>query len=136
MVPSVPRLDEIRAKDSVLVGGKAAKLGELAAQGFPVPPGFVVPAEACRAFLDALGLRAEILGLEGAPRVALPERCAALQRRIVEADLSAPLAQAIRGAHEYLLAERGPTLLCAVRSSATAEDLESASFAGQHGTYY
>lgn len=136
MVQSIPRLDEIRAQDSMLVGGKAAKLGELAAQGFPVPPGFVIPAPACRTFLDALDVRADLLGLEGATKATLAETCAALRRRIVETELSASLAEAIQEAHQRLLGERGSALLCAVRSSATAEDLESASFAGQHGTYY
>lgn len=136
MVQSVPRLDEIRAQDSVLVGGKAAKLGELAGLGFPVPPGFVVPAPACRTFLDSLDVQAELRDLDGMPKSALAEACAALRRRIVDTDLSTSLAEAIRGAHRRLLAESGPALLCAVRSSATAEDLENASFAGQHGTYY
>ncbi len=141
MKSNVLRLDEVRSGDTGSAGGKGANLGELAASGFPVPPGFVVSAHACRAFFEALGLRAAMDGLEGASpegvsKAELAKRCSALQRRIVEAELPGPLAADILEAHARLIEGRGAEVSCAVRSSATAEDLAGASFAGQHGTYY
>lgn len=135
MKGSVVRLAEVRAADGTSAGGKAANLGELAGHGFPVPPGFVVSAEACRAMFEGLALAREVEGLDGAAKADLARRCAGLQRRIVEAELPADLAGAIREAHARLVGARAG-VPCAVRSSATAEDLAGASFAGQHGTYY
>ncbi len=136
MKSNVLRIEEVRSGDTGSAGGKGANLGELAASGFPVPPGFVVSAQACRAFFEALGLRAAIDGLEGISKDELAKRCSALQRRIVKAELPGPLAGDILEAHARLIGERGADVACAVRSSATAEDLAGASFAGQHGTYY
>ena len=134
---NVLRIEEVRSGDTASAGGKGANLGELAAAGFPVPPGFVVSAQACRAFFESLGLRDAIDGLEGASgKDELAKRCSTLQRRVVEAEMPGPLAREILEAHARLIGERGAGVLCAARSSATAEDLAGASFAGQHGTYY
>ena len=127
-------LADVSTADVAVAGGKAAHLGELAARGFPVPPGFIVTADVCRAFFDALALAPLIAGL-GAGGDPAP-RCAELRRRIVEGTLGDTLAAAILEAHASLLRRSGDGVLCAVRSSATAEDQEGASFAGQHGTYY
>ncbi|MBI1968152.1 MAG: hypothetical protein HYS40_09190 [Gemmatimonadetes bacterium] len=96
----------------------------------------MVSALACRTFFEGLGLGRELHGLEGTSRGELARHCAALQRRIVEAEIPRPLAGAILQAHVRLNERRGAAAALAVRSSATAEDLAGASFAGQHGTYY
>lgn len=129
-------LEEVRAGDAAVAGGKGANLGELAALGFPVPPAFVVSTQAYREFVESLGLELEWRGLDGASRDQLARRCPGIQRRIVATEMPRPLAEAMLEAHARLLAGRDGAVSCAVRSSATAEDLAGASFAGQHGTYY
>ena len=136
MMGNVLFLESLRAGDSPLAGGKGANLGELAAQGFPVPPGFVVTTDAYRDLAANLGLDEQLQTLQDAAPEALARHCAALQLRILEAPLPGDLGTAILDAHARLLAASGSAALCAVRSSATAEDLAGASFAGQHGTYY
>ena len=114
-------LDRVRATDIPLVGGKGANLGELIAAGLPVPGGFCVTAEAYRSAMTPL--REEIAGLlETGNHDRLRELVAA-------APLPDGLADRIRTAAGNL---DGPV---AVRSSATAEDLPDASFAGQQETY-
>ena len=131
--PVLP-LTDVAAGDAAMAGGKAAHLGELAARGFPVPPGFVITSDACRGFFEKLALTPLIAGLtEGDDPVA---RGADVRARIVGGTLDGALAAAILEAHASLLRDRAGGVQCAVRSSATAEDLAGASFAGQHGTYY
>jgi pyruvate,water dikinase len=129
-------LDEVRRADTALAGGKAANLGELLAHGFPVPPGFVVTAPACKAFFDTLGLAAELERLGGSSAAESEAAREAIASRVHEAPIPPDLADAITVAHEALRARCEEDLVCAVRSSATAEDSGGASFAGQHGTYY
>ena len=137
MKDSVRRLEDVRAGDAASAGGKASNLGELAASGFPVPQGFVILSHAGDAFFQTVGVARDVAGLDqGLSPASLALRCSSLQRRIVEADVPEPLARQILEAHARLLAAAGPDVTCAVRSSATAEDLPGASFAGQHGTYY
>lgn len=114
-------LDRVRATDIPLVGGKGANLGELIAAGLPVPGGFCVTAEAYRTAMTPL--REEIAGLLEAGN---HDR---LRELVVAAPLPDGLADRIRAAAGNL---DGPV---AVRSSATAEDLPDASFAGQQETY-
>lgn len=115
-------LDEIGAGDGELAGGKAANLGELSAAGFRVPPGFCISTlaydEVCRPLTDDLIDR-------------LPGSAAQIRSRLAGTELPAELAAAITTAY----AELGPDAPVAVRSSATAEDLPHASFAGQQDTY-
>jgi pyruvate,water dikinase len=132
---TVLSLDTLRAGDSAQAGGKGANLGELLGQGFPVPPGFVVCAAAYASFLETAGLRSEIAGLRDLSHEDAVTRCSAIRERLAAADLPPEVSAAILEAHAKLIA-RDPAVLCAVRSSATAEDLGAASFAGQHGTYY
>jgi phosphohistidine swiveling domain-containing protein len=129
-------LEEVRRADTALVGGKAANLGELFAHGFPVPPGFVVTAPACQAVFDALGLATELARLGGSSAAEAESARVAIAARIHTAPISPALEDAITSAHAALRARCGEDLVCAVRSSATAEDTGAASFAGQHGTYY
>ncbi|MEK6438523.1 PEP/pyruvate-binding domain-containing protein [Pseudonocardia sp. T1-2H] len=118
-------LDSPDARHLGLVGGKAANLAELRAAGFDVPAGFCVATEAYRRAADAAGLdevpgRAEDAALAAAARKAL---------------LAVPITPDVEAAVAEAYARLGDRVPVAVRSSATAEDLPSASFAGQQDTY-
>ncbi|MCD2516179.1 phosphoenolpyruvate synthase [Massilia sp. G4R7] len=125
------------------VGGKNASLGEmvreLGGRGVRVPNGFAVTADAFRATLDAAGawarLHAALDGLDPRDVAGLARRARAARDVVLAAPLPAALAEDILRAWEALRAQYGAGLTVAVRSSATAEDLPSASFAGQHETY-
>ncbi|HZO94164.1 MAG TPA: phosphoenolpyruvate synthase [Candidatus Baltobacteraceae bacterium] len=129
--------------DVAIVGGKNASLGEmyrdLAASGVRVPNGFAVTADAYRFVLDAAGawqrLHAILDGLDAADVADLGDRAARAHALVV----ALPVPEALRGeivaAYAELCAQYGPGVSVAVRSSATAEDLPSASFAGQHETF-
>ncbi len=139
----VRRFGDVALGDVGSVGGKGAALGEiyreLSGRGVPVPNGFVVTAQAYRDVLDANDLWPRLRALmDGASAQDVQElgRRAAEARRLVEAArLPDPLVAAIRNGYEALATEYGPSLTLAVRSSATAEDLPQASFAGQHESY-
>jgi len=120
-------------------GGKGANLGELTAAGFPVPPGFVVGAPAYAAFCDSTGLRGRIeqrLADVDVEHTEELERAAGEVRAMIEAEpMPNDLANAIGESYDHLAAGVGdPETAVAVRSSATAEDTESASFAGMNET--
>ncbi len=127
--------------DIAQVGGKNASLGEmiqhLAAAGVLVPGGFATTASAYQAFLDDSGLSARIAQtlatLNVDDVVALAKAGAAIRGQIINTPLPAALEQAIR--HHYLLLAADGEASFAVRSSATAEDLPDASFAGQQETF-
>lgn len=127
---SAPASDE-RAR----VGGKAASLGRLAKAGFPVPPGFSVTTDAYAVFLRANGLdsaiaeRAALLDYGNAEQL---EAKTAEIRALIEA---APIPAAVEGAISASYEALGRDSYVAVRSSATAEDMADASFAGLHDTY-
>jgi pyruvate,water dikinase len=133
---------ELSLQDVPLVGGKNASLGELyrrlTAYGVRVPNGFAVTADAYRLVLDRVGawdaLRAALAPAgEGVEPLA---RAAARAREIVRsAPLPPELTEEILEAYADLAKEYGPEMSVAVRSSATAEDLPSASFAGQHESF-
>ncbi len=131
-------LQDVSESDLPLVGGKAGKLGELIREGLPVPPGFVVTTEAYQAFVDATPLAKEI---PAALASIQPERTATFEaaaERIRAAFDSTPfpaeLERTLREAYERF-AKTHKVRFSAVRSSATAEDLEGASFAGLQDTY-
>jgi rifampicin phosphotransferase len=115
-------------------GGKAGNLRALLCVGFPVPPGFVVPTATYRAFVTASGLAERILALGRGAEPDDPESferaAAAIRELFAAAPVSDDLAAAIVAAYRAL----GQPAV-AVRSSATAEDLPAASFAGQQDTY-
>jgi pyruvate, water dikinase len=134
---------ELSMADLPLVGGKNASLGEmfqqLAPLGVRVPDGFAVTAEAYRDALDAADAWPELhrlLDRLDKTDTAALARAAARAREIVYAvPMPGAVEQQIRQAWRDLVAQVGPDLSVAVRSSATAEDLPTASFAGQHDTY-
>jgi len=126
----------IRKHDINQVGGKGANLGDLAGKGFPVPPGFVVSAKVYKTFFESLQLKNEIHCLKNALAEDLEKYCAVIQETINATELPGEFAEAILSAYQKLVENRVSDIVCAVRSSATAEDLQDASFAGQHATYY
>jgi phosphoenolpyruvate synthase/pyruvate phosphate dikinase len=119
------------------LGGKGASLVELHRGGFPVPPGFVVAAEAYERFADANGLRAAMDTVLATPNLRLPkvarEAAAPLEERLASATLPDDLAAAIAGAYAEL--RRRGTEVVAARSSALSEDGANASSAGLYETY-
>ncbi len=122
-------------RDAVpLVGGKGANLGELTQAQIPVPPGFVVTTRAYRAFLVATGLEGQIEamleGLDVEDDEALQRVSGKVRAAIEQAEMPAQLRSEIE--RSYVELGEGAV---AVRSSATAEDLAEASFAGQQSTY-
>ncbi len=134
--------EQLRMSDVEVVGGKNASLGEmisqLAASGVQVPGGFATTAHAFRLFLAHEGLASRIESklstLNTEDLRALSEAGASIRRWIVETPFPAALDQAIRT--QFALLEQGnPGASFAVRSSATAEDLPDASFAGQQETF-
>jgi pyruvate,water dikinase len=136
-------LRDIRLDDVPRVGGKTASLGELygelGAAGVRVPNGFAITAVAYRALLDRDGLRdrlARILkDVTGEDVAALATAGARLRALVESAPLPSGLADEIVTAYRTLAREYGAEPAVAVRSSATAEDLPQASFAGQHESY-
>ncbi|HMI80527.1 MAG TPA: phosphoenolpyruvate synthase [Solirubrobacterales bacterium] len=123
--------------DVSFAGGKGANLGELTAAGLPVPPGFVVGAPAYADFCDDTGLRdriaARLEGLDVDDTAALERASGEVREAIEREPVPDWLESRIRGAYEDLVGEGGEDPV-AVRSSATAEDGESASFAGMNET--
>ncbi len=127
----------IRKTDIPLVGGKGANLGEMYSAGIPVPDGFVVTAKAYYDFLNTTSLRHKILtelsGLDVDDSKALQRASKNIKTAILAAQMPADLAKEIKRAYHKLSGEHDR--LVAVRSSATAEDLPDASFAGQQETF-
>ncbi len=125
---------EIGSGDLALAGGKGANLGEMSQQGVPVPPGFVVSVVSYEKFIAENSLAATLQNILGDIDVyhsgGLLDAAVRAQNAILTAPMPADLAAEIADAYRAL----GEGLV-AVRSSATAEDLPEASFAGQQRTY-
>lgn len=141
--PFIRWFADIRLEDLGSVGGKNASLGEmyreLAQQGVKVPNGFAITAEAYRAFLECNDLDSQIEETlrDVNPRDIenLHDRASRVRQLILSTNLPPELELAIVEAYTELSAGEGERLSVAVRSSATAEDLPDASFAGQQETY-
>jgi len=135
--------EEIGIEDVPLVGGKNASLGEmyqkLSHEGVRIPNGFAITAEGYRHMLKEAGALAplhEAIDKLDPEDVADLARCGKRAREIVYgAGLPKDLAEEIIAAYRKLQKEYGDSVSLAVRSSATAEDLPTASFAGQQDTY-
>jgi len=134
---------QLRMTDVEQVGGKNASLGEmlsqLAGKGIRVPDGFATTAEAFRDFLRANDIESKINARLAALDVddvkALTEAGAQIRGWVVNAPLPQQLETEIRQFHGWLKGDAGAEISVAVRSSATAEDLPDASFAGQQETF-
>lgn len=131
----VARFDELSRTDVSLVGGKGANLGEMTRAGLPVPPGFVVTAEAFHAALDASSvrdtLRTRFAALQGDDPQALADGATQLQALVKQAAMPPAVHDAVVAAYRAL----GPGVAVAVRSSATSEDTATTSFAGMHESF-
>jgi pyruvate,water dikinase len=147
---------EISKKDTTIVGGKGANLGEMYNSKFPVPPGFVVTAEAYEYFLRETGLKEEIYNLlenlDVNETKELEETSIKIKKMIEEAKFPESLEEEIIESYDVLstsdsmpLAQNEVAIsilkmskenaFVAVRSSATSEDTAAASFAGQNETF-
>ncbi|XVH30605.1 phosphoenolpyruvate synthase [Haloferacaceae archaeon DSL9] len=130
-------LDDVSAGDLGLVGGKAASLGELIGAGLPVPPGFVVTAKTYRTFIEEAGIDAELfeaVDVDSEDSGALAEAEQTAHDLIMGADLPDEVRTEILETYRSLGSDDEQAFV-AVRSSATAEDLPDASFAGQQETF-
>jgi len=135
-MPDILWLEEIRKEDISAVGGKGASLGEMSAIGLPVPRAFVVTSYAFRQFLVEAGLDktifADLADLDVDDSVELEKAANRAKETVMKAKLPALLKKKVRSAYEEM---EDSSMVVAVRSSATAEDLPDASFAGQQETY-
>ncbi|MDQ0032179.1 PEP/pyruvate-binding domain-containing protein [Arthrobacter bambusae] len=138
---------DVQAGDVAVAGGKGVGLGNLVRGGLPVPPGFVLTTAAYKAFVDANGIQDRIQELAALPAEAAPQAyedaSAAIRALFTGGTMPAAIAYELAAAYESLSAHEdggdgaddGGDAPVAVRSSATAEDLAAASFAGQQETY-
>src|SRR5829696_1688112 len=130
--------DEIRKDDIALAGGKGANLGELSRAGLPVPPGFVLTTAAYDTFVEASGIKGEVVALASVPRADDPasfeEVAEGIRALFSGGKVPEEMGDEIRTAYQQLGEDALETPV-AVRSSATAEDLPAMSFAGQQETY-
>lgn len=134
--------DQLERKDVAIAGGKSSSLGEMTSHvQVPVPYGFATTACAYRYFFEKTGLDKEIKALvaeltDVENSALLRDVCARMRKAIMEKEMPADLQEQISVAYEELgrrVGQKDPFV--AVRSSATAEDLPDASFAGQQDTY-
>ena len=143
MSQSIRWFSGLGMKDLDQVGGKNASLGEMVSNltslGVHVPDGFATTADAYREFLGGTGLAeridARLADLDTDDTVALAEAGQEIRDLVVAQPFPAQLEADIREAYETLAADSGDEASFAVRSSATAEDLPDASFAGQQETF-
>jgi phosphohistidine swiveling domain-containing protein len=136
MAYTIP-LQHLDKNNIATAGGKGANLGEMMNAGFPVPPGFVLIAEAYDAFVQEHGLRQQIIDLASGVSADDPQSSegafAAIKRLFLAAEMPEAIREDLLAAHADLTSDGD--IPVAVRSSATAEDLCTSSSAGQQDTY-
>jgi len=131
-------LKDVGKEDLSVVGGKGASLGEMINIGVPVPGGFAVTAQAFRDFINRAGIAKrlfEALDVDVNQEKELHKAEEAAKKLIMDAKVPEDIERAIKSRYEELCKQEGKQVFVAVRSSATAEDLPDASFAGQQETY-
>ncbi len=137
--PAVLWFEDVNRGETARVGGKGANLGEMTAAGLPVPPGFVVTAEAYRAFMDGSAAGAEVRSrlatLDVYDPGKLSDAARELQALVVRAPMPDAVRRAIVQAYAQLAGQGGSDAFVAVRSSATAEDAPDYSFAGMFRSF-
>ena len=130
---------ELGVDDIPIAGGKAANLGELTAAGFNVPPGFVLTTAAYDYFMEQNGLMKKVekalKKIVVSDDRSLQDASAKIRSAFEEVQMPGDLKDEILKAYKGLFKNRQDSRLVAVRSSATAEDLPTASFAGQQDTF-
>ncbi len=132
--------EEINKSSLPVVGGKNASLGEMLRAGISVPPGFALTTDSYLEFITKAGLKKDISkilsGVHPEDTNSLNEASTQIRRLIEQVSMPPPIAQAIGEAYNSLCKRcEVHEIPVAVRSSATAEDLPTASFAGQQETY-
>ena len=136
----VKKFEELNKSDIGIAGGKGANLGELTQAGIPVPPGFVVTAQAYKYFMDEAGINDQVMNILDEIDIndtkALQAAAEEIKRIIIESPIPEDLVLFIREYYNELCQRVGEDDTdVAIRSSATAEDLPEASFAGQQDTF-
>jgi pyruvate,water dikinase len=135
-MPDILWLEEIRKEDIASVGGKGASLGEMFAIGLPVPRAFVVTSHAFRKFLQKTGLEDTLFSgmdtLDVEDAEALEKSAQKAKSAVMKAKMPKDIQKEILEAYRRMDPDN---MVVAVRSSATAEDLPDASFAGQQDTF-
>ena len=129
---------DIDKDDIPIVGGKGANLGEMTKAGFPVPPGFAITVASYELFLNENNLNKKISDIQKVTDTSQPDQLEDASRKIRKLILFAKIPEeiSIQTIKAYKkLSGRFKSALVAVRSSATAEDLPTASFAGQQATF-
>ncbi|HJJ51018.1 MAG TPA: phosphoenolpyruvate synthase [Methanocorpusculum sp.] len=133
--PNILWLTEIRNTEIAAVGGKGASLGEMTHVGLPVPPAFVVTAQAFRRFLQLTKIEEPLFAILEKLDVDDNDALNATGEKVRAMVLAAKMPAKIKTEIIESYKKMGNTTVVAVRSSATAEDLPDASFAGQQDTY-
>ena len=136
----VETFENISKDDVGIAGGKGANLGELTQAGIPVPPGFVVTAETYNKFMNDTGIFDNIMnilsGIDINNTKELQNSAEKIKKIIIETHIPEDISALIIEAYNALCQKVGiEDVLVAIRSSATAEDLPEASFAGQQDTF-
>ena len=136
----VKKFEELSKSDIGIAGGKGANLGELTQAGIPVPPGFVVTAQAYEYFMDEAGINDKVMSILDEIDIndtkALQAAAEEIKTIIVESPIPENLVMFIKEYYNELCQRVGEDDTdVAIRSSATAEDLPEASFAGQQDTF-
>jgi pyruvate,water dikinase len=140
MAAYIRRFEELTREDVSVAGGKGANLGELIHANLPVPPGFVVTAEAYRTFIEQAGLRDELrrqlARLNVDDHQALEATAQRLESRMQAASIPDAVRDELATAYRDLSQRHGTgAVSVAVRSSATMEDTKQASFAGMNRSF-
>lgn len=136
----VKKFEDLNKSDIPIAGGKGANLGELTQAGIPVPPGFVVTAQTYEKFMLETGINDKVLSILDEIDIndtkALQAASEEIKAIINEAPIPEDMILFITEAYNQLCQRfDGDDVEVAIRSSATAEDLPEASFAGQQDTY-
>lgn len=136
----VKKFEELSKSDIGIAGGKGANLGELTQAGIPVPPGFVVTAQAYEYFMNEAGINDKVMSILDAIDIndtkALQAAAEDIKKIIIDSPIPDDLVLFIREYYNELCQRVGEEDTdVAIRSSATAEDLPEASFAGQQDTF-
>ena len=136
----VQKFEDLNKSDIGIAGGKGANLGELTQAGIPVPPGFVVTAETYEKFMEDSGINDKVLDILDQIDIndtkALQAAAEEIKSIIIETPIPDDMVMFIKEAYNQLCQKVGEDDTdVAIRSSATAEDLPEASFAGQQDTF-
>ena len=138
MKKRIANINELRVNDIPYVGGKGANLGELTSAGFPVPPAFVLTTLAYDHFIEKSKItgkvKKELAGIREGSDQSLVDASVRIRAIFEQHEVPADLKKEILSSYDTLF-PAGKKGFVAVRSSATAEDLPDASFAGQQETY-